>query len=121
MKIERYVKTLADAAGTPAADTAITQLMAHLGRTGRTKLLPRILRELRQVIARRDAEAPRVEVAQASEGAAALAAASALGVQADTVQVNPLLVRGWRARSGTTLVDRSAHRALVELYQNIIA
>jgi F0F1-type ATP synthase delta subunit len=95
------------------------QLQEHLRETGRTKLLPRILRELKVLEARREKLAPSVEVASEKEAASALAAAKAAGVVATEARVNHSLIRGWRATSGGMLVDRSAKRGLIELYRNV--
>lgn len=94
-------------------------LVAHLKAEGRMKLLPGILRELKALEARQRTLAPSLEVASEAEKASALAAAKALGIETDHVSVNPTLIRGWRGRSGSRLVDRSAKQALVDLYQRI--
>lgn len=99
--------------------TLVSGLVAHLTKEGKQKLLPGILTELKR-IAHADAKlAPRVEVARAGDAESALAAAQKAGIAATEVVVNPDLIRGWRARSGSTLVDRSAKQALVDLYQRI--
>jgi F0F1-type ATP synthase delta subunit len=100
-------------------ETLVRNLVAHLGASGRMKLLPGILRELRALEARQEKLAPSVEAASEGEKSAALAAASAAGISAASASVNPSLIRGWRARSGSALVDRSAKQALVDLYQRI--
>ena len=94
-------------------------LVAHLKTEGRMKLLPGIARELKALDARRQSLAPSIEVASEAEKASALSSAKALGIEAENVSVNPSLIRGWRARSGSSLVDRSAKRGLVDLYQRI--
>lgn len=75
------------------------ELKAHLERTGRIKLLPAILRELRTKEARQKLLAPRKE----------------------TVKENPSLISGWRSLENGVLVDRSAKRALVDIYRKITA
>ena len=94
-------------------------LVAHLKRDGRMKLLPGIVRELKALQARTDKLAPSVEVASEADSADALAKARVLGIEASSATVNPSLIKGWRARTGSTLVDRSAKQALVDLYQRI--
>ncbi len=100
-----------------AADAAVTKLVAHLKSTGRMKMLPQILRELEKVAARRLALRPKVEVASAGECAAALRAAAHQGMKAERATVNPSLIRGWRATSAGQLIDHSAKRGLISLYQ----
>ncbi|MDB5237336.1 MAG: hypothetical protein JWL88_438 [Parcubacteria group bacterium] len=97
------------------------QLFAHLKATGRMKLLPGIARELQkaQMLAR--STDALVEVAHAGESAGALAEAAKLGITAEHAHVNPSLIRGWRARQGSTLIDRSGKRALIDLYRRITA
>lgn len=74
------------------------ELKAHLERTGRMKLLSRILRELRVREARERKFAPLHE----------------------TAAENPALISGWRSIENGILTDRSAKRALIDMYQKII-
>lgn len=96
-------------------------ILEHLKRTGRVKLLPMVLRELRTREARAKALGARVEVAHAGESAHALKAARALGIEAEHATVNPSLIKGFRARSGSLFVDQSAKRALIDIYQKVTA
>jgi F0F1-type ATP synthase delta subunit len=96
-------------------------LFAHLKATGRTKLLPGISRELQKAQMYTKNEEAHVEVAHKDESHAALAEALALGIEAKHAEVNPSLISGWRARKGSTLIDRSGKRALVDLYRRITA
>ena len=73
------------------------KLVAHLTRTGRLKLLPRVLSDLRVRLARAKKLAPRKE----------------------TAKENPSLISGWRTLENGTLTDTTGKRALVEIYQNI--
>jgi hypothetical protein len=70
----------------------------HLKRTGRMKLLPQVLRELRLEEARQKRLAPRKE----------------------TAKENPSLISGWRSIENGLLTDRSAKHALLTIYQNVI-
>ena len=101
------------------AKELVAQLVAHLSATGRSKILPGILRELKVLEARRAKHAPFVEVASAAEAEWALAEAKKEGIEASKAHVNHALVSGWRARSGGTLVDRSAKRGLIDLYRAV--
>lgn len=94
-------------------------LVAHLKESGRMKLLPGILAELKASAARNASVADSVEVAHESDAHAALAAAKAEGITASKAHVNHTLLSGWRARSKGTLVDRSGKRALIDLYRKI--
>jgi len=91
----------------------------HLKEEGRMKLLPGILRELKNIQARAEKLAPSIEIAHESERASARAGAKEAGIDTDNVRVNDTLIRGWRARSGGMIIDRSAKQALVDLYQKI--
>lgn len=97
----------------------VAGLVAHLKSEGRMKLLPGILRELKVLDARNEKTAPILEVASEAESAGALASAHAMGIETSKTVVNPSLIKGWRAREGSVLVDRSAKQALVDLYQMI--
>lgn len=94
------------------------KLSRHLAAVGRAKLLPRIARELCTRAARARAAAPVVEIAREEDREPALREAGHLGF-AGEVRVNHSLIRGWRAKKSGTLVDRSAKRALVDIYRNI--
>lgn len=97
------------------ADSLVSQLKS----SGRMKLLPGILRELRVLESRNETLAAIVEVASAKDKSAALEGAKEVGIEASDVVVNPDLIAGWRARSGSTLVDRSAKESLLSLYRRI--
>ena len=101
------------------ADVAVTKLILHLKSAGRLKMLPQIARELRKVVSRRTALQPKIEVAHRSEEAAALRAAATLGITANHAKVNPTLIHGWRAQSHGQLIDHSAKRALIDIYQKV--
>lgn len=100
--------------------TSAEGLIDHLKREGRMKLLPGILRELRMHQARSQKHAPVLEVASVAEREEAVHAASTVGISAVDAVVNPTLISGWRARSGTKLIDRSGKAALVNIYRNIV-
>ena len=114
----RLLEATAELGDKAASDAAITKLILHLKSAGRMKMLPAIARELRKVAARRHALRPYVEVAHQKEEAAALRAAAELGIVARHATVNHALIHGWRAREGGRLIDRSAKRSLLHIYQN---
>jgi len=74
------------------------EFVAHLRRTGRLKLLPQVLRELRrdEVYARKFA--PRTE----------------------TAAENPALISGWRTIENGVLTDNTGKGALIDMYKKII-
>ncbi len=117
----RLLEKTAELGDEQAADAAVTKLILHLKSAGHMKMLPRVVRELKKVVARRKALQPIVEVAREEDSAAALLAAAREGVVAEHAIVNPALIRGWRARGAGKTVDRSAKRALAAIYQKIIA
>ncbi|MBU6321580.1 MAG: hypothetical protein KGI78_02045 [Patescibacteria group bacterium] len=73
------------------------QFIAHLRRTGRLKLLPAVLAELRTSGARERARAPRRE----------------------TAAENPALISGWREIEGGRLTDRTGKGALIDIYRKV--
>lgn len=117
----RLLEVTAELGDKAASDAAVTKLIMHLKSSGRMKMLPQIAQELRKVTARRHALRPQVEVAHRNEEAAALRAAAEAGIVARHASVNPSLIHGWRARAGGTLVDHSAKRALLHIYQKVTA
>ena len=115
----RLLEAVAETEDKAASDAAVTKLILHLKSAGRMKMLPEIARELKKIAARRHALRPLVEVAHKKEEAAGLRAAAEFGIIARHAHVNPDLIHGWRARSGGTLIDHSAKRALLHIYQQI--
>jgi len=73
--------------------------ITHLKRTGRIKLLPLVLRELKVRAARAKKLAPMME----------------------TVSENPSLISGWRKLENGILTDNTGKRALIDIYKKIIA
>jgi F0F1-type ATP synthase delta subunit len=114
-----YAKALASK---PEADSKklVDTLVAHLRETGRLKLLPRILRELKRLDARATTLSETLEVASESEKAAATKEAKEMGITAEPT-INTDLVSGWRAQTGSRIIDRSGKRALLDLYKRITA
>lgn len=115
----RLLEATAELEDKVAVDAAVSKLIIHLKSMGRMNMLPKIAGELRRVAARRAALRPRVEVAHESEASRALHAAAREGITAKHAQVNPSLIRGWRAQGGGKLIDHSAKRALIEIYQKV--
>jgi hypothetical protein len=101
------------------AKVIVRQLAAYLEKTGRTKLLPNILRELLKLEARSEKLQPLVEVAHKKDEAMALAEAAKHGINAPHAHGNHDLIQGWRATGNGKLVDHSGKQALIGLYQNI--
>jgi hypothetical protein len=60
-----------------------------------------------------------VEVAHQKDAAHALKEAKEFGIEAEHAHVNASLLAGWRGRKGGILIDRSAKRALIDLYRTI--
>lgn len=116
-----YAQALDELAHQEGSDSKklVTTLVTHLKAAGRMKLLPGILREYKIREARRAKLAPSVEVATDAEKHAAIAAAAKEGIVVTHATVNHALIKGWRARTGGTLVDRSAKRGLIDLYRNV--
>ncbi|MDB5244764.1 MAG: hypothetical protein JWN18_634 [Parcubacteria group bacterium] len=75
------------------------QFIAHLKRTGRMKLLPQVLRELR------------VEEARAK----------GIVSKTETAVENPSLISGWRKIENGMLTDTTGKSALIDIYKKIIA
>lgn len=122
--IDGYTRVLEIAAESDDAavrDTAVAKLVAHLKNTGRLSMLGDIARELRKIASRRAAMAPVVEVAHQAESTRALAEAAAGGIVATHTHVNHSLIQGFRARGHGILIDRSAKRALTDIYKHVTA
>lgn len=117
-----YAQALFDLSQKPDADASelVKKLVAHLKETGREKLLPRIGRELARIEASAASFGELLEVASEHEKASAEKEAKEFGISAHA-QVNETLVSGWRARSGSRIIDRSGKRALLDLYRQITA
>jgi F0F1-type ATP synthase delta subunit len=116
-----YAQALYSEAQKTGADAKVMvqRLAEHLKATGRAKLLPSILRELKRIDEKNTKFEPTIEVAHERDSAKALAAAAAQGIHATKAHVNHDLVTGWRASAGGKLIDHSGKQALVDLYQKI--
>jgi F0F1-type ATP synthase delta subunit len=117
---KEYAQALFDLSQKPeaSADDLVKKLVAHLKESGREKLLPRIARELNRLDARTQSFGEQLEVASPHEKESAQSEAQAFGITAEA-EVNDTLISGWRARSGSRVIDRSGKRALLDLYQAI--
>ncbi|GEM_PF-1903433 len=100
------------------ASILVENLLAHLRAKGRLALLPAIARALKREEKRESCQSPLLEVAREGEKKEALHSALRSGFAAPPIVVNNSLIRGWRLRGGGTLIDHSAKRALIEIYQN---
>ena len=116
-----YARAVLELSRKEGTDTnkLVSQLSLHLKKTGRTKLYPGILRELKVLEARALKLAPTIEVASEKESHEAIAEAKKEGITVTKVHVNHDLIQGWRARSGGMLIDRSAKRGLTDLYRKV--
>jgi F0F1-type ATP synthase delta subunit len=122
--IDRYTRTLETIAETEdvsVSDAAMTKLIGHLKSVGHMNMLPQLLREVRTIAARRRALSAMVEVAHEKDAPAALRAAAEAGIAVKKASINPTLIHGWRARKGDVLLDHSAKRALLSIYQKVIS
>lgn len=119
---KQYAHALFNLAQAPGAHAAeiVKKLRTHLKESGREKLLPRILRELRRIEARTKSLDEILEVASTHEKPQAQRAAKEYGIT-EHAQVNPSLITGWRARKGSRIIDRSGKRALLDLYRRIVS
>lgn len=95
-----------------------TKLVAHLNETGRMKILPQLLRELKTEEKRRESKGPLLEVASTAEAKEAEEAIKKQGIDAKAV-VNEDLITGWRLTTADTLIDQSGKHALIDLYRKV--
>jgi F0F1-type ATP synthase delta subunit len=116
----RILEAAAELEDQAAADEIVKKLVKHMQSAGHMNMLQDIARELRKIAARREAKQPHVEAASTKEASHALHEAAKEGIVAKKAHINQSLIRGWRARSDGTLLDRSAKQALVQIYKNAI-
>lgn len=118
---KEYAQAVAEMGRREGADEAaiVSGLVRDLKVSGRTKLLPGILRELRTIHARDQKLAPVLEVASSKDEAKGREAMRKEGIEIESVIVNPSLIQGWRARANGLLWDQSAKRALTDIYKKI--
>jgi len=118
---KQYAQAIAHMHATSDKDeaTLVSGLVRHLKATGRLKLLPRIVLELKNLSLRTAKLAPLLEVATSGEESRAKESLKQQGVVVENVSVNPSLIRGWRARADGLLWDHSAKRALTDIYKQI--
>ncbi len=122
---EQYAQAIWNMSQSEHADAKkiVARISAHLKETGRLKLLPQILVELKKIEARHSKAVSTVEVASEREAPEALRAAAKFGITATKATVNDSLISGWRAfgkvNGKETLVDHTSKRSLLELYHAI--
>jgi len=118
---KQYAQAIAHMHATSGKDegTLVAGLVRHLKATGRLKLLPRIVLELKNLSLRTAKLAPLLEVATSGDESRAKESLKQQGVVVENVSVNPSLIRGWRARADGLLWDHSAKRALTDIYKQI--
>jgi F0F1-type ATP synthase delta subunit len=122
---EQYAQAIWNLAHEEGADikSIVKRVEAHLTESGRLKLLPQILIALKKIEARQTKVTSMVEVASEHEAPAALKAAAAHGIHATKAVINDSLISGWRATGSVEgkgkLIDNSAKRELLELYQAV--
>ena len=118
---KEYAHAVATMSRREGADEAaiVSGLMRELRLSGRSKMLPGILRELRTLEAREQRLAPVLEVATSRDEAAGREAMKKEGIEIEKVVVNPSLIQGWRVRANGLLWDQSAKRALTDIYKKI--
>lgn len=97
----------------------VEKLIQHLHESGRTKLLPKILRELKIHEARSEKKGSHIEVATQADAHEAQTEAARQGIVGAKAHVNHDLIRGWRAKNDSVLIDHSAKQGLIDLYRAI--
>jgi F0F1-type ATP synthase delta subunit len=119
MALTRTYAAAVDKLAASGTSDVVADLVAHLKRRGRLKLLPGILAELKKMAAKRSVSAAHLEAASEAELKEAKELIAKEGIVAAEAVINPDLLRGWRVRAGGMLVDRSGKRGLIDLYQRI--
>ena len=116
-----YAQALVDLSSREGAKKSVLveQLITHLKKSGRTKLLPKILRELKIHEARATKRGSHIEVASQAEAHVAQSEAAAHGITGTKAHVNHDLIKGWRAKNDSVLIDHSAKQGLIDLYRAI--
>lgn len=103
------------------SDKYVDNLLKHLKKTGRMKLLPHIYTALLVDQKRREEARAVIEIATEKDRARAVAKATALpGLKDVRVVERPELLRGWRIRTKDMLIDSSAKNNLLQMYYKII-
>jgi F0F1-type ATP synthase delta subunit len=122
---EQYAQAIWNLSHKEGADpkNIVKRVVARLKESGRLKLLPQILVELQKIEARQAKVTSSVEVASEHEAHTALKAAATHGIHATKATINDSLISGWRATGNVDgkekLIDSSAKRSLLELYQAV--
>lgn len=96
------------------------KFIEYLRTTGRLKLLPKILMELKINEAKESQRRVKTEIARQDDEADAKKAMSSYGIETESITINPTLISGWRILNTKKLIDGSAKRSLIEIYQKVI-
>lgn len=100
------------------------KFLALLEKRGHLKLLPSIVTAYERLVAKEKAVSePVLTIARESDRHYALAAAKAEmgGAPSPRVQIDAKQVGGWRLQNGSTLIDRTEKRMLLDLYRKMTA
>ncbi len=109
-----------------SAETAKVEeeFLALLERRGHLKLLPSIVTAYERLIAKeKSVSEPVLTIARESDRQGALAAAKVEmgGAVSPRVEIDAKQVGGWRLQNGSTLIDRTEKRMLLDLYRKMTA
>lgn len=102
------------------SDKYVVNLITHLKKTGRIKLLPHIHTALVAGQRRREAINTVIEIAGEEDRLPATKAGAEMGLKDVRIVKCPELLRGWRIRTKDTLLDTSAKNNLLQMYYHII-
>ncbi len=102
------------------SDKYMDNLLSHLKKAGRMKLLPHIYTALLVDQKRIEKGRSVIEIATEKDRASAVAKATeSLGLKNIRVIERPELLRGWRIRTKNMLIDSSAKNNLLQMYYKI--
>ena len=116
---KKYAKALfeilKDASGSEL-DQKFSAFVEYLKKTGKAKLLPKVLHELERILQKEVKNAPKVYFAKDTDESKAKEIAQKLSINSPELVKDEKLIGGVKIKSGTKLYDASYKKYLLDLY-----
>jgi len=93
----------------------------YLKKSGKAKLLPKVLRELERILQKEAKNAPKVYFAKDADESKAKEIAQKLSIDSPEFVKDEKLIGGVKVKSGTKLYDASYKKYLLDLYEALKA
>ena len=108
-----------------ASESELTEkfsaFVEYLKKSGKAKLLPKVLAELERILQKEAKDAPKVYFAKGSDESKAMEVAQKLSIDSPELVKDEKLIGGVKVKSGSKLYDASYKKYLLDLYDALRA